>query len=229
MIKKIAIAGILLTCSISAIAMAGAPDKAVTPRYVSEPVADLVNYVDVENLQYCSDQVKEKCDQRTAFALWHSCVKSVMDKHGAECKQAIAIFNTLGAFPWKVQAAGPVTIITIRSIADGIDSYYMIDHTGHIISLADDRDDVIKNNPDFKAFKAKDPHVGMMGLVDDSVKVPQVVMPKNNQGNTQIIFPQEIKSPGCVACQTVAVADIAYNFDAQGNFVDVKWLKTASK
>ena len=53
-----------------------------------------------------------------------------------------------------------------------------------------------------------------------------IASPAGSDSTVQIIFPQSVRKPACVACDQVAVADVAYSFSyPDGKFLDTHLVK----
>lgn len=202
---------------------------------VEATLPGLAGGVNASNIQQCVAKIHTNCDPLPTWEQKDLCEQQLLQTTGDLCSQAQWIYQKYGLLPNKIQAFGPVTVFTLLHIGDGQESFHMIDQSGNLIGLTDDRNPTIAQNKDFLRIQNLNPGAGLLSIISGKVsEVPTVVMPSdlgNKKGQSdvmQLIFPQLINVPPCLACQTVAVADIAYRFSYPGgNFLGIAWLKMA--
>ncbi|MCD6046865.1 MAG: hypothetical protein K0S08_512 [Gammaproteobacteria bacterium] len=193
----------------------------------------LAGGINVPSVQQCVAKIHANCDALPTWEQKDLCTQQLLQANDALCAQTQLLYQKYGMLPNKVQAFGPVIVFTLLHIGDGQESFHMIDQNGNLIGLADDQNPVISQNTNFLTVQKINPGAGMLPAISGKAsEVPQVVMPtalgnkKGESDKMQLIFPQMINVPPCMACQTVAVADIAYLFSyPAGNFLGIKWLK----
>lgn len=195
----------------------------------------LAGGLNADNLQQCIAQSNQKCQSLTTWEQKNACTEAALNLNPTMCGQTLAIYEKLGMLPYKVQAIGPVVVFTLLHIGDGQQTFHIVDKTGALIDLVDDQNPAIAASAQFQKIQKTNPGAGLMQLVAGKPsESPEVVMPKQlankkDEEALQLIFPQYVKLPPCLACQTIAVADIDYQFSyPEGKFLNVKWLKTVA-
>jgi hypothetical protein len=198
-------------------------------------LSGLAGGVNVLNVQQCTAKIHVNCDALPTWEQKDLCTQQLLQTNDALCVQTQLLYQKYGMLPNKIQAFGPITVFTLLHIGDGQESFHMIDQNGNLINLADDQNVAISQNANFLKVQKVNPGAGMLPFISGKAsEVPQVIMPtalgnqKGESDKMQLIFPQVINVPPCMACQTVAVADIAYLFSyPAGSFLGIKWLKMA--
>jgi hypothetical protein len=191
--------------------------------------------LDIKKIQQCEKYYEKICKPSKAktggeepFKKW-SCVKEKM-KLDQSCRQAYLIHDMTNYPPTELRSYPKgVAVFTITTLADGQTIFYIVDKKGQLINLADYNDEnerLIKENPIYKKLKKHYPDLSFTDFIFWSVPFEDQ-FPKTSFDGThiQLIFKQELRDGPCVACKPVAVAQIAYTFDAQGKFSGVKILK----
>ena len=200
----------------------------------SDVLPTFTSGADVLRMQQCVQKTKQTCAQYTAWEQNHACSQAALTSIGSACAQTTVLYQKFGLLPNKMQAVGPVTLFTLLHPGDGQETFHMIDSTGALIDLVDERTPTIASSAEFKKIQKKTPAAGVTPWLADPVsESPQVVEPKalaNKKGENmiQLTYRQYVKSPPCLSCAPIAIAGLTYQFTPEGKFIGVKWSKTDS-
>ncbi len=201
----------------------------------------LAGGVNVKMIRQCVAQVNQTCQKFPTWEQKNQCMQQVFEANADHCAQTQAIYQKEGMLPYRIQAMpdatqpiSSVVVFTLFHIGDGQESFHIIDQAGNLIDLVNDQDPSISTSPQFQQIQKLNPGAGLMQLVSGKpAESPQIIVPQalaNKKGESsvmQLVFPQMVKVPPCLACKNVAVAEIAYRFSyPEGKFLGVNWSKT---
>ncbi len=176
---------------------------------------DLPNY-------YACEQIKKQCVARHDARDLESQISCIQQHYGTDvvCRQTQALEAQTGVLPAlnAIHTVGLVTWFSVHYSADGIDNYYLLDNTGHLLGLASSQNPLLAQNPLYVSFMRAYPSGALQSQVGTSrAKTPTAI--RNQQdGSSQWVFTQLLKKQDCVACDVVGAADIAYYFDSKGQY-----------
>lgn len=180
--------------------------------------------LNAQQISACEEKYEKACPivgAKTAaegFIQQNPCIeKKLAADHS--CAQASAIRKITAYAPTKIKQYGVVSIFNITTLADGIDVYYIVDEPGRLIQLTTQIN--LDQNKNYLTLKKQYPNIELTTflywtkLFEDLFPKPDM-LPNNGM---QLIFRQELRSPGCVACAVVGVAAVVYLFDPHGKFL----------
>lgn len=186
-------------------------------------VPEFVGGLNVSQISACENKYAKTCPHASQFS---SCIEKQMAKDKS-CIQALKI-RQLMVPATEMRKYGKITVFYTTSLGDSIDTYYMVDTKGNLISL--DTNLNLNSNKDYLLLKQKYPNITLTNLLywtktnEDLLPTSQKL---SNQGQ-QLIFKQDLQDGECVACKKIGVADIAYEFDQKGKFIRSKLLKVTA-
>ena len=188
-------------------------------------VPEFLGGLNISQIKNCEKYYAKACPVRNGkmdFQQW-PCIEKKMAKDKS-CVQASKIRQLTGYPAIKFKQYGSVTVFTFTTIADGIDIFYMVDTKGQLIPLNTTMD--LSKNNHYAALKKKYPDIALTGFLYWT-KVNEDLFPKTHilpNKNQQLIFRQELRSPDCVACATVGIVEMAYEFNPKGVYLQSKAL-----
>ncbi len=191
---------------------------------------EFVGGLNISQITSCEKQYENDCrtvNAKTAMdgvsQQWR-CMERKMAKNKF-CAQASKI-RQLTFYPaTDIRKYGLIAVFDITTLADGINTYYMVDTHGSLISL--DSDLNLGDNKNYFLLKKKYPGIALTKFLYWT-KVNENLFPKSHtlpNKNQQLIFRQELRDGECVACPRIGIADIAYEFDQYGVYLRSKLLK----
>ncbi len=183
-------------------------------------VPEFVGGLNVSQINACENKYAKICPHASQFS---SCIEKQMAKDKS-CIQALKI-RQLTAPATEMRKYGKITVFYTTSLGDDIDTYYMVDTKGNLISL--DTNLNLNSNKDYLLLKQKYPNTILTDFLYWT-KANEDLFPKSQMlGNKdqQLIFRQDLQDGECVACKKIGVADIAYEFNQKGGFIRSKLLK----
>ncbi len=218
--KKILLVSLLTVC-ITTYADNGLNAMDVTPA--------LVGGIDVNAMQHCIQQLQTQCGKLAIWEKKHACESKVIGEMNASCLQTKALMDKIGGLATKVQAIGPITLVSQYHAGDGQYSYHMIDRAGQIINLLWDVPESFKTNSDWINLTKKYPQAGLTEYLttpDPTYYVPEAIAQNSQQKDANVVkitFQQSIRAPACVACDRVGTANVVYRFSyPEGKFLGVE-------
>jgi hypothetical protein len=186
------------------------------------------NGLDMVAIAACEKKYLDVCPSATPNGHMEKYIgmQNCITKHLAEdksCAQASAIRQYAYSSAVEIRKYGPVSVFYTTALADGIDTYYMVDNTGQLISLKDNIN--LLSDHTYQTLKAKYPAIAFTSLLDFSnQKADNFPADKTMASGREIIFKQVLSDGGCVACARVGVVDVAYQFNAAGVYQGAKYL-----
>lgn len=140
-----------------------------------------------------------------------------------DCKQAAALREVTGNPITEIKKSGNVTIFEITTMADGIETFYMIDKDGKLISLTTDLD---ISGDTYKKIMKTYPKAKLTTMLYWT-KFHEDLFPIMNTTPTgnDFVFRQTLRDGGCVACAIVGLVDVAYQFTLSGVYLGTKVLQ----
>jgi hypothetical protein len=151
------------------------------------------------------------------------CIEDKM-KYDKSCKEAYLIRKNIGNRAILVKKySKDIVVFSVFFSADGQTMLYIVDHSGNVSQLTDNNT-LINTNPMYYKLKKVYPQIALTAFVNSDNSPAYSI----NESHVQLVFKQELRSPPCASCATVALASIAYDFDAQGNFSGIKLLSIES-
>lgn len=174
-------------------------------------------------MQYkCGMLSNQPAKMKLCQAQVKTCIANYMAKNGAS-PQAIAFarYNEIPSTIDQIKRYDTLDVVYAKmQWADASGGFFIITKKGMIIPTFN----AIKNinkEPSLAALQKQYPRA-MLWNGPDNVDWPQVQ--KSTNGGEQVIFKYPVKN-GCHACENIAYANIAYNFDSTGKYLGTKFLK----
>lgn len=189
-------------------------------------VPEFIGGLDIEKIQACKEKYDILCmtsKAKTALTgkdlveKW-SCMEDKMS-HDKACVQAYQIQRITSYPPVKLKKYGPVTVFNVTSLADAQQVFYLVDTKGKLISLTSHAD--LHKNKTYRELEKEYPKIALTTFLHwtkfHEDLFPQAHVLHNH--NQTLIFQQTLRDGGCLACATVGIAEIAYEFTPTGIFV----------
>lgn len=193
-------------------------------------ISEFKGGLDTNNISRCESSYSKQCKPSKAkYALdaitkeW-DCVEKKLQKD-LTCTDAYMIRKLTG-YPYEQvrQYKHNISVFYTTSLADAIDSFYMVDSCGKFIELSDDESLLLKNVV-YKKLKDKYKDLTLMTILYFDKPFENQFPSFQDDDIIQLIFKQDIKEHGCVGCKNIAIAFIAYEFSNSGEFIGTKLLK----
>jgi len=189
-----------------------------------QQVSEFKGGLDTKKILSCEKQYEKGCSKPKSRNFTEGLIqkwdcmekKMVQDK---SCTQASQIYKKTGYFPENFRQYGPIAVFNITTLADGQEIFYLVDTQGKLISLSSDFD--LKNNKTYLEIQKKYKDLALTTLLYFK-KIHEDLFPKSHilpNKNQQLIFQQTLRDGGCVACATVGIAKVAYEFNPEGVFL----------
>ena len=200
--------------------------------FAMENSVKLTGSLDIKQIQKCENNYDKICavpDAKTVgeeLSKKWSCMKEKM-KVDKSCKQAYLIRDITGYSPTELRSyPRGIVVFTITSLADDQISFYIVDKDGKLFGLANDNYQQINTNQTYNQLKKSYPNLSFTNFIFWSVPSENQFPKTSFDGsNLQLIFKQELRDGACIACKPVAIAYVAYIFNARGKFSGIKILK----
>lgn len=186
--------------------------------------------LNINNINRCESLYSKQCKQTKVMSALEAttkewdCVEKKLYKD-LTCKDAYML-RKLTNYPY-MQAKkykSNISVFYTTSLADGINSFYIVDSRGKFIELSDDESLLFKNSL-YKKLKSKYNDLTLMTILYFDKPFENQFPSFQDDDIIQLIFKQDIKEHGCVACKNIAIAFIAYEFSNSGEFIGTKLLK----
>ena len=189
-------------------------------------VPEFIGGLDIEQIQSCKEKYDILCmtsKAKTALTgkelveKW-SCMEDKMSRDKA-CVQAYQIQRLAFYPPEKLKKYGPVTVFNVTSLADAQQVFYLVDTKGKLISLTSHID--LHKNKTYRDLEKEYPKIALTTFLHWK-KLHEDLFPQSHvlhNHNQALIFQQTLRDGGCLACATVGIAEIAYEFTPAGIFV----------
>lgn len=199
-----------------------------------KPVEAFKNGLNVDAITACEQKYLSVCPsaklsdgKMEKYMSMQSCLEKQLAKDKA-CAQASEIRHLTYQPATAFKKYGKVTVFYSTTLADGVDMFYMVDTKGQLITLKDNIN--LLSDKTYQAIKAKYPATTLTTMLDITKQTKDIfpadkVTPKGQQ----IIFQQTLKDGGCVSCARVGVVDVAYEFNAAGEYQGAKFLKVTQR
>lgn len=192
-------------------------------------VREFVGGLNLKKVADCEQRYNEMCKTNSGSAIsrltkQRACSANLMAKD-KECLQASRIRQLSYAPPTQMKRFGDIAVFDVTSLADGVDSYYMVDKKGNFIAMNTHLD--LTSNETFKKLKDKYPEATLTGFLYWT-KLHENLFPKvysMPDKTKRLVFKQEVRNGYFVAGEKIGVAHVAYDFDKSGNYMGAKLLK----
>jgi hypothetical protein len=195
-----------------------------------QPIPAFAGGLNISQITDCETHYKKTCpiiNAKTAMdgiAQQEPCIEKKMMLNKS-CAQASAIRKLTSYSPTKIKKYGSVVVFYTTSLADGIDTYYIVDTAGNLIKLNDKID--LNQNKQYLQLKQKYPNIALTSFLYWT-KINEDLFPKNHllaNKNQQLIFKQDLRDDNCLRCKRIGFANVAYEFNPHGVFLASKVLK----
>lgn len=180
--------------------------------------------LNVANVLACETKYQKECpapkdeksmDEKVAH---DNCVTESLAKD-KNCLQATKI-RELTYYPaTQIKKYGQVSVFNNTALADGVESFYMVDIKGNLIGLTDQLN--LSKNKTFTKIKKKYPNATLTTMMAWE-KQNEDMFPKHvKEANKDIlVFKQVLSDGGCVACAKVGTVEVGYEFTKPGVYMD---------
>jgi hypothetical protein len=179
--------------------------------------------LNVANVLACETKYQKECpapkdeksmDEKVAH---DNCVTDKLAKD-TTCLQASKIRELTYYPPTQIKKYGQVSVFNNTALADGVESFYMVDIKGHLIGLTDQLN--LSKNKTFAKIKKKFPNATLTTMLAWE-KQNEDLFPKHDKdaNKERLVFKQVLSDGGCVACAQVGTVEVAYDFTLPGVYL----------
>jgi hypothetical protein len=185
-------------------------------------VPAFVGGLNSKNIHTCAKRIKNQCHEAESpmDSRFTDCIETQMVQESS-CSQNLSLFILERGFFEKIRHYNKVDVARVSVIAANEPvRYFMISYQGELIDPLRlvNRIDITRNRH-YDSMAKDFPRIELWGIVLGFPKSQQL-----SDHRTRLIFQQKLLN-GCHACEQAGIAEIAYDFDKEGRFLNTTLLK----